>query len=218
MTLRTVGCGAGTREGRGRPNILRVLVGDIPGNTDTNRVTVLETNLDDVSAETIGYCIERLMAEGALDAYAVPIQMKKSRPGVVLTVLCEPGRVSALERVLFAETPTFGIRRHETKRTILCRHHEIVSTTYGKLRMKVGEGGGLITASPEYEDCRGRRRAAWSAAPSGCRRSQRSMERQDGSLGLTSGRTSNGQSNGSPEDVTRALKEPEGVAWTSRYR
>lgn len=154
MTLRNSGCGAGSREGRTRPNLLRVLIGDAADQGDVDQITVLETNLDDVSPEVVGHCIERLLREGARDAYAVPIQMKKSRPGVLLTVLCGGDQVSAMERILFAETTTFGIRRQTAQRTKLRRRHETVTTPFGELRIKVGERAGLVTFSPEYEDCK----------------------------------------------------------------
>lgn len=154
MTLQAVGYGAGTREGRTRPNLLRVLIGEANTLGETDTVTVLETNLDDCPPELIGHCLELLFAEGALDAFITPIQMKKSRPGVMLTVLCEPHRADALERVLFAETTTFGVRRHLTGRTRMRRRHETVTTRFGDIRVKVGEWGEQRTASPEYEDCR----------------------------------------------------------------
>ena len=154
ITLRSSGYGAGSREGRTRPNLLRVLLGDTADQGEMDQITVLETNLDDVSPEVVGHCIERLHREGARDAYAVPIQMKKSRPGVLLTVLCGGDQVPAMERILFAETTTFGIRRQTVQRTKLRRRHEVVTTRFGELRIKVGERAGLVTASPEYEDCR----------------------------------------------------------------
>jgi len=154
MTLSEIGYGAGTREGHTRPNLLRVLIGETGAPCETDTVVVLETSLDDASPELIGHCLERLLAEAALDAFATPIQMKKSRPGVMLTVLCEPHRADALERILFAETTTFGVRRHGATRTKMRRRHETVTTPFGEIRMKVGEHGEIRTASPEFEDCR----------------------------------------------------------------
>lgn len=154
MTLTAIGYGAGTRDGQTRPNLLRVMLGETQGDEETDTVAVLETNLDDVSPEVIGHCLECLMAGGALDAFTTPIQMKKSRPGIMLTVLCEPGRIDAMERVLFAETTTFGVRRHLVARTKMRRRWETVTTPFGDIRMKVGEIGETQTASPEYADCR----------------------------------------------------------------
>ena len=154
MTISSIGYGAGAREGAKLPNLLRVLVGQVSGDGEVDEITVLETNLDDASPELVAHCMERALNGGALDAYAVPIHMKKSRSGVVLTVLCRPGQVPAMERVLFSETPTFGIRRHTVTRAKLRRRHETVTTPYGDLRIKVGEHEGIVTASPEYEDCK----------------------------------------------------------------
>lgn len=159
MTIDAIGYGAGTREGKTRPNLLRVLigeastVGDSQGGDQDEPVTVLETNLDDASPEIVAHCMERLLSEGALDVYTVPIHMKKSRSGVVLTVLCKDWQSAAMQRVLFAETTTFGVRQHRVTRTTLRRRLEAVSTPFGEIRMKIGERDGTTTASPEYEDC-----------------------------------------------------------------
>ncbi|UCE59234.1 MAG: nickel pincer cofactor biosynthesis protein LarC [Phycisphaerales bacterium] len=153
MTIRAVGYGAGTREGQTCPNLLRVILGETAGGGDTDQVAVLEANLDDVSPEVVGYCLQRLLSEGALDAYAVPIHMKKSRTGVVLTVLCDSTGVDAMERIIFAETTTFGIRRHVVQRAKLRRRHVTVDTAFGEIRMKVGQRDGADTVAPEYEDC-----------------------------------------------------------------
>ena len=154
LQIQSVGYGAGSREGQTRPNLLRVIVGEAVAEGDVDLITVLETNIDDATPEAIGHCLERLFTEGALDAYTVPIQMKKSRPGVLLTVLCAPEKARAMERIIFAETTTFGVRRHEVQRTKLPRRRETVVTPFGEIRMKVGERDGVITVSPEYEDCR----------------------------------------------------------------
>jgi len=162
MTIKAIGYGAGTREGQTRPNVLRVLIGeavDEAGQTmdDTcavDEITVLETHLDDATPQLIAYCMERLLGEGALDVYSVPIHMKKSRSGVLVTVLCEHDQVASMERILFTETTTFGIRRHAVRRTKLRRRHEPVTTPYGVIRMKIGGGPTAVTATPEYEDCK----------------------------------------------------------------
>ncbi len=159
MSIQTIGFGAGTRDGQTRPNVLRVMLGDetnqaaIPG-TETDLISVLETNLDDTTPEIVGYCMERLLEAGALDAYAMPIQMKKSRPGLILTVLCEAGQVSSLERIIFSETKTLGVRRMEARRTKLSRRLEKVTTPFGLIGMKIATFDDTAQASPEYEDCR----------------------------------------------------------------
>ncbi|MHC4695722.1 MAG: nickel pincer cofactor biosynthesis protein LarC [Planctomycetota bacterium] len=154
MTIRAVGYGAGTREGKARPNVLRVMIGQAVGEGETDQITVLETNIDDASPEIVGYCLERVLEAGALDACAVPIHMKKSRSGVLLTVLCKHDQVDAIERILFAETTTFGVRRYTVQRSKMLRRHETVATPFGEIRVKIGERGGVVTAGPEYEDCR----------------------------------------------------------------
>ena len=117
-------------------------------------VWVLETNIDDTSPEVIGYCMERLMAAGALDVYAVPIHMKKWRTGVLLGVLCDLAQAPALERILFLETTTFGVRRHAVRRTKMKRRVASVTTPYGDIRMKIGKWSDIASAVPEYDDCR----------------------------------------------------------------
>lgn len=154
MTVTAIGYGAGTRDGKKRPNVLRVLIGREAGDGDADEIAVLETNLDDASPELVGHCIERLFDAGALDVYAVPIHMKKSRSGVVLTVLCGHDQVAGMERILFAETTTFGIRRHSVARAKMRRRHETVLTPFGEVGMKIGERDGAVTVSPEYEDCK----------------------------------------------------------------
>lgn len=158
MTIGAVGHGAGTRDGARRPNVLRVMIGEPthPGTTglEADEVVVFETNLDDSTPQVIGHAMERLLDEGALDVFLTPIQMKKNRPGVMLTALCEPGDAARLEAVIFAETTTFGVRRHRCARSTLRRRFVTVETKYGPVRMKIGEGGARPVATPEYEDCR----------------------------------------------------------------
>ena len=154
MRIESIGCGAGMRDGAEVPNVLRVFVGERQSEGETDTVTVLETTIDDCSPEMIGHCVERLWGEGVLEAYTMPIHMKKSRTGLLLTVLCDRSKIDAAERIIFAETTTFGIRRHSVERTKLRRRIEEVQTPFGPVRMKVGERPGIITASPEYEDCR----------------------------------------------------------------
>lgn len=154
MTITSIGYGAGARDGRKRANVLRVLIGRTGAQGEVDEIVVLETNLDDASPELIGHCMELLLKAGALDVYTVPIQMKKSRSGVVLTALCHFEHAALMEQIIFAETTTFGVRRHSATRAMLRRRLERVATPFGEVRMKVGERGGVITASPEYEDCK----------------------------------------------------------------
>jgi uncharacterized protein (TIGR00299 family) protein len=157
MTVERIGHGAGQRDFLEQPNLLRVFVGtaaDAPNPAERDTVWMLETNLDDVPAEVIGYCYERLFAAGALDVFTTPIQMKKNRPGVLLSVLAPEGVLPQLEAVLFRETETFGIRRYPVQRSILRREAVIVETPWGPVRGKRGwREGGPNVFSPEYEDC-----------------------------------------------------------------
>jgi uncharacterized protein (TIGR00299 family) protein len=156
MKTASIGYGAGTRDGQKRPNVLRVLIGDAAptAGADVDQVMLLETNLDDATPQTIGYCVEQLFSAGALDVWTQPILMKKQRSGVLLSVLCSPGDAAKMERIMFVETPTFGVRRRLVERAILKRRHETVATPFGEIHMKIGEREGVTTATPEFEDCR----------------------------------------------------------------
>ncbi len=167
MRVDEIGLGAGFRDGQSVPNCLRIMVGtglEVGGEgcpasgsdgVHGHRVILLEANLDDTTPEIVGYTLEMLLNAGALDAYCVPIQMKKSRPGMLLTVLCEASSADLLESILFEETSTLGVRRREMLRTCLSRRHETVETPYGSVRIKIGNRDGEdIVASPEFDDCR----------------------------------------------------------------
>jgi len=155
MTTTAVGYGAGTREGRTRPNVIRVIIGTAQAGMDrgVERLMLLETNLDDVTPQIVAYCMQRLLAEGALDAWTQPIVMKKQRTATMLSVLCRMVDVEAMERLVFRETPTLGIRRREVDRTALPRRIEAVATKFGEIRMKVAAVESVESATPEYEDC-----------------------------------------------------------------
>jgi pyridinium-3,5-bisthiocarboxylic acid mononucleotide nickel chelatase len=154
MQLTAVGYGAGTRT-TPEPNVLRVLLGDAEDvRSSAETLIMLETNIDDMSPEMHGYVVERLLAVGALDAYLTPVLMKKSRPGVVLSVLCRPEDASRLRSLLFAETTTLGIRTREVKRHCLPREVQTVHTPYGEIRIKVARWEEGEKVAPEYEDCR----------------------------------------------------------------
>ncbi len=157
MTVTSIGHGAGTKDFLEQPNLLRLLVGEahplqrVGFAQDT--VWVIETNLDDIPAEVIGYCIEELFAAGALDVFTLPIQMKKHRPGVLLTVIADEERRPALETILFRETATFGVRRHRVERSKLHREAVTVETPWGPVKAKKGWRDGLTVVTPEYDDC-----------------------------------------------------------------
>ncbi|WP_074315652.1 nickel pincer cofactor biosynthesis protein LarC [Singulisphaera sp. GP187] len=154
MTIESIGLGAGTRELPGQANILRLLVGQISMPASSDRVWVLETNLDDLPGEIVGYTTEQLMKAGALDTFLTPIQMKKNRPGVMVTVLCDEDRINALEEILFRETTTLGIRRYPVSRHKLKRQATEVETSFGPIRGKLGwRDDRPPVFSPEHDDC-----------------------------------------------------------------
>ena len=153
MTAERIGIGVGTRDFPDWPNVLRLFIGTANAASESDRVIVLETNLDDVPGETVGYCIERLFAAGALDVFTIPIQMKKQRPGVLLSVISPEEKAAELETILFRETATFGIRRHSAERSKLQREALTVSTRFGPVQGKKGCREGLTVFTPEFEDC-----------------------------------------------------------------
>jgi uncharacterized protein (TIGR00299 family) protein len=161
MIIERIGHGAGSKDFFEQPNILRLWVGTTVAKDEGRRtkdeadsVVVLETNLDDCPAEVVGYCFEQLLAAGALDVFAVPIQMKKSRPGVLLSVIAEPAAVADLEAILFRETGTFGVRRTTAQRSKLQREAVTVETPWGPVAAKRGtRADGFEIVTPEYEDC-----------------------------------------------------------------
>jgi hypothetical protein len=126
---------------------------DIPNNVETDTICVLETNIDNVSAEIIGYVIEKLFKAGALDVFTIPIQMKKSRPALLLKVLSSIDAVSKMEEIIFSEIPTLGIRKYFTSRVKLRREIRSVKTKYGLIRVKVSHYNDTVNISPEYDDC-----------------------------------------------------------------
>lgn len=154
MTVEAIGHGAGMKDFLEQPNLLRVFLGEreTPSN-QRDQVWLLETNLDDVPAEVIGYCFEQLFAHGALDVFTTPIQMKKNRPGVMLSVLVPDAVMAEAERIVFREAQTFGIRRSRVERSKLDREVVEVSTEWGMVRGKRGWRQGIEVFTPEYEDC-----------------------------------------------------------------
>ncbi len=160
LTIEAIGLGAGTRELPGQANILRLFVGQVALPADADRVWVLETNLDDLPGEIVGYATAQLLAAGALDAFVTPIQMKKNRPGVMVSVLCDEPQVAAMEEILFRETATLGIRRYPVSRHKMRRRAVEVETPFGAVRGKLGWiEGRPPTFSPEHDDCAGSPRA-----------------------------------------------------------
>lgn len=157
MKVEKIGYGAGTRELPEQANVLRLTIGELHSVSQVaeETITVLEANLDDLNPQIFGYGMDRLLEEGALDVFAMPVQMKKNRPGMLLTVLCKPEDAAKLSSLIFRETSTLGVRQREEKRRVLAREWVTVTTRWGDVRMKVASMNGTVTNyAPEYEDCR----------------------------------------------------------------
>jgi len=159
MKIENSGYGAGTREFSALPNVARLTIGasasTFAGMTGSETVSVLDATLDDLNPQVFGYVMNRLLEEGALDAFGVPVQMKKNRPGTMLTVLCKPEDAPKLAQLIFAETTTLGVRRRDEVRHTLARRWEKVRTQWGEVRIKIASMNGTVTNfAPEYEDCR----------------------------------------------------------------
>lgn len=172
LRVERVGYGLGTRELRSRPNVLRAVLAAPDAAAEHDEVSVLESNLDDCPPEVIGDAIGRLLESGALDAYAAPVSMKKSRPGVLLGVLCRPEDAARLGEMVLRLTTAFGVRETRASRRVLRREWVDVPTPYGDVSVKVGFlGSERVQAMPEYESCRAVAeasgaplRAVWEAA------------------------------------------------------
>jgi pyridinium-3,5-bisthiocarboxylic acid mononucleotide nickel chelatase len=151
MRISSIGHGAGDRDFKESPNVLRVLIGERTGAPESTVVSVIEANIDDSSPQVLGYALERLMEAGALDASLSPLQMKKNRPGSLLRVIAHPHDQEMLAQLIFAETSTLGLRIYSAERRIETRRIVEVETQFGKIRIKVSGHGHF---APEYEDCR----------------------------------------------------------------
>lgn len=157
MRVEATGYGAGGREYKNFPNVLRVMIGESDNAPEKAGETlcIVETNLDDASPQIIGHVMELAFARGALDCYFTPVQMKKNRPGVLISILCRPAEREAMFDLLFSETTTIGARSHEVERRALEREVVRVETEFGPIDVKVSRAGGRVTtATPEFEQCR----------------------------------------------------------------
>ena len=166
LTIERIGYGLGTRQNKTRPNVLRAVLGtarvqgpkskvDAGLDWETDTITVLETNLDDINAELLGAFVEKALSAGALDVFHTPVQMKKNRPGVLLTVLCLSTDADKLSELMLRETTAFGVRRTQAERRKLRRELKTVKTRFGEVTIKLGRlNKRIIQASPEFESCR----------------------------------------------------------------
>jgi len=166
FVLDATGYGAGGRDFPGTANVVRLLIGEEAravggsemgaiGAEQTDSVVVLEANIDDMNPQIFSYVQQKLLKAGALDAFAVPVQMKKGRPGMIFTVLAAAGDVEGLSRILLTETTTLGVRMRTEQRRILQREHVTVASPWGPIRVKLGRlDGVVVNFAPEFEDCR----------------------------------------------------------------
>jgi len=164
LVAEKIGFGLGTRENKTRPNVLRAVLGkpstlnpqpSTALDWETDRVAVLETNLDDVSGEILGHFVETVLAAGALDVFHTPVQMKKNRPGVLLTVLCAEADADRFSEMILRETSAFGVRRTQAERRKLRREFSKVKTPFGDIIVKIGRlNGKVVQAVPEFESCK----------------------------------------------------------------
>ncbi|TSA29398.1 MAG: nickel pincer cofactor biosynthesis protein LarC [Verrucomicrobiaceae bacterium] len=155
MKIVKTGYGLGTRDTPPRPNVLRAVLGEVSESAESDEISQIETNLDDITPELAAAAMQRLFLAGALDVFFTAAQMKKNRPGFVLSVLCHPDKTDELARILLTETSAFGVRIHTAKRYKLRRESREVETPYGPVMIKLGFlGDDLVQASPEFESCR----------------------------------------------------------------
>lgn len=158
MTVSAIGYGAGTADLEGQPNVLRIMIGESAEKSAhalDEEISIIEANLDDMNPQIYGYVVEKALLAGALDVYTTALQMKKNRPGTLLTILCRPPDAEALMSLIFAETTTFGIRTQRAQRRALQREWVNVSTSFGNVRIKLSRSNGhILHAAPEYDDCR----------------------------------------------------------------
>jgi pyridinium-3,5-bisthiocarboxylic acid mononucleotide nickel chelatase len=158
MQISTIGYGAGTADLESQPNVLRIMAGEMADRSvggHGGTIRVLEANLDDMNPQVFGYLLEKALAAGALDVFATPVHMKKSRPGILVTILCKPEDEGRFQNMLFAETTTLGVRSHLMERHALPREFVKVATRYGEVRMKIARTEDRVHhAAPEFDDCR----------------------------------------------------------------
>jgi pyridinium-3,5-bisthiocarboxylic acid mononucleotide nickel chelatase len=158
MTVSAIGYGAGTTDLEGQPNVVRIMIGDSVekvAHAGDEEISIIEANLDDMNPQIYGYVLEKALSAGALDVYTAALQMKKSRPGTLLTILCRPEDADKMMSLIFAETTTFGVRTHRAQRRALPREWVNVSTSFGSVRIKLSRSNGhILHVTPEYDDCR----------------------------------------------------------------
>jgi hypothetical protein len=155
ITLQHIGYGAGSNEIPQIPNLLRVMIGETITVSEQDEVWMVETNIDDMPGEHFGYLLEKILEAGALDGYITPVQMKKSRPGTLISIIVDDVHLSKVERIMFDQSTTFGIRKYRASRKKLRRKLVDIETEYGTVKVKIGMLNGCVkNITPEHEDCR----------------------------------------------------------------
>jgi uncharacterized protein (TIGR00299 family) protein len=154
FTPKSAGVGAGNWHTEGSPNVLRLFIGEMNPEGPDERVSVIETNIDDMNPQIYGYVVDLLLSEGALDVFLTNVMMKKLRPGIKLSVICTPEKREAMADIILRETTSIGVRFYETSRIIMKRQFRDVTTKYGTVKVKVAERSGIRKSMPEYENCR----------------------------------------------------------------
>lgn len=155
ISLLQIGYGAGSYEIPQIPNLLRVMIGETITVSEQDEVWMVETNIDDMPGEHFGYLLEKILDAGALDGYITPVQMKKSRPGILISIMVDDEHLLKVERVVFEQSTTFGIRKYKASRKKLYRKSVGIRTEYGMINVKIGMLNGCVkNITPEYEDCR----------------------------------------------------------------
>ena len=159
MSIDRIGYGAGDRDPKGTPNVLRVLQGTRAAvergvSAEDERIVKLECEIDDMNPQLFGPLLDAVLAAGAYDVFYTPVQMKKSRPGTLVTAIARPELRGAITELLFRESTTIGVRYEEMSRTCLARSVETIETPYGPIRIKIARRDGrVLNAAPEFEDC-----------------------------------------------------------------
>jgi uncharacterized protein (TIGR00299 family) protein len=155
MKILQIGYGAGNNDNPNIPNLLRIFIGETTSDTESDEMWIVETNIDNMSGEILGYVMDKLFEVGAVDVYFTSIQMKKGRPGTIISAIVSELNLPSVESVLFDQTTTFGIRKHKVVRKTLTREFKELDSSLGKIKVKIGKfNGDIKSISPEYEDCK----------------------------------------------------------------
>lgn len=155
MKILQIGYGAGSNDNPGIPNLLRIFIGETTAGTESDEMWIVETNIDNMPGEILGYVMDKLFQAGAVDVYFTPMQMKKGRPGTMISAIVSELNLFTVESVLFSQTTTFGIRKYKVFRKVLTREFKELDSPLGKIKIKIGTfDGDIKSISPEYEDCK----------------------------------------------------------------